>query len=128
MMHLRDGIFDEASVSVISADTVREIGRVAGRGPDVRRFRPNLVVTTQSAEPFPEQAWIGRKLRIGEAQLSIAMECPRCVMTTHGFADLPEDLGIMRKLVKEAGGNLGVYARVEQAGEVRTGDPIQLLD
>ena len=49
-------------------------------------------------------------------------------MTTHGFADLPKDPGIMRKLVKEAEGNLGVYAAIEAAGEVRRGDPIHLLD
>ncbi|MGC1650120.1 MAG: MOSC N-terminal beta barrel domain-containing protein, partial [Candidatus Sulfotelmatobacter sp.] len=30
MMQLRHGIFDEASISVIASDTVREIGRLAG--------------------------------------------------------------------------------------------------
>src|SRR5687768_11018170 len=33
MMHLKHGIFDEASISVIASDTVREIGRLAGRSP-----------------------------------------------------------------------------------------------
>ena len=42
MMHLRNGIFDDASISVIAFDTVREIGRLAGLSPDVRRFRPNI--------------------------------------------------------------------------------------
>jgi uncharacterized protein YcbX len=37
MMQLDQGIFDEASVSVIASDTVREIGRLAGHHPDVRR-------------------------------------------------------------------------------------------
>ena len=32
MMRLNHGIFDEASISVITSDTVREIGRLAGRG------------------------------------------------------------------------------------------------
>jgi hypothetical protein len=44
MMHLKHGIFDDASISVIPSDTVAEIGRLAGHGPDVRRFRPNVVV------------------------------------------------------------------------------------
>src|SRR6195256_1198786 len=44
MMQLKHGIFDEASISVIALDTVREIGRLAGRSPDVRRFPPNVVV------------------------------------------------------------------------------------
>src|SRR5271166_496646 len=37
MMQLKHGMFDEASISVIAYDTVREIGRLAGRTPDVRR-------------------------------------------------------------------------------------------
>src|SRR5207253_7469642 len=44
MMQLNHGIFDDATISVIASDTVREIGRLAGRSLDVRRFRPNVVV------------------------------------------------------------------------------------
>src|SRR5689334_22305285 len=44
MMHLKHGIFDDAVISVIASDTVREIGRLAGLSPDVRRFRPNVLV------------------------------------------------------------------------------------
>ena len=53
MMQLRHGIFDEASISVIASDTVREIGRLAGRSLDVRRFRPNVVVRLLRSVPFP---------------------------------------------------------------------------
>jgi uncharacterized protein YcbX len=41
---LKNGIFDDASISVIASDTVHEIGRLSGRSLDVRRFRPNVVV------------------------------------------------------------------------------------
>src|SRR5437867_8015967 len=34
MMQLNQGIFDEASISVIASDTVREIGRLAARSMD----------------------------------------------------------------------------------------------
>ena len=85
-------------------------------------------MSTASDERFPELAWIGKRVKIGEAVLSIAMECPRCVMTTLGFADLPKDPGVMRKLVEAAAGTLGVYASVETAGTVRTGDLIEVLD
>jgi uncharacterized protein YcbX len=95
---------------------------------DVRRFRPNLLIDTAQAGGFPEAAWAGRRLRIGDAVLQATVPCPRCVMTTHGFADLPRDPGVMRALVKEAGGELGVYAAVETPGSVRRGDPVTLLD
>jgi len=94
---------------------------------DVRRFRPNLLIETDDGQPFPERSWVGHRLAIGDAELEIVMDCPRCVMTTHGFAELPKDPGIMRTLVREADGNLGVYARVTTPGTVRRGDRVTLV-
>jgi uncharacterized protein YcbX len=92
---------------------------------DVRRFRPNLLLEADDDEGFPEEAWCGERLRVGDAVLRVAIRCPRCVMTTHGFEDLPKDPRVMRALVKEAGGNLGVYAEVETPGTVRVGDAVE---
>ncbi|HEV8394548.1 MAG TPA: MOSC N-terminal beta barrel domain-containing protein [Vicinamibacterales bacterium] len=52
MMHLNRGIFDEASVSMITAATVGEIGRLSAQPPDVRRFRPNILIGSLRAVPF----------------------------------------------------------------------------
>jgi hypothetical protein len=113
--------------------TTASLASMAERAPasrfDVRRFRPNfLIAPSGSADPFPEQAWRARRLRVGSATVEVTVECPRCSMVTHGFEDLPKDPGVMRALVREAGGILGVYASVEQPGEVRTGDPVEILD
>jgi uncharacterized protein len=93
---------------------------------DMRRFRPNLLLDTDP-EGFIENLWSGRALRVGTARLSLEMSCPRCIMTTHGFMDVPRDPRVMRALVRHNAGNLGIYASVQQAGQFAVGDPAELL-
>jgi hypothetical protein len=120
--------FDAYPLLVITEATLRRLRALAPRSViDVRRFRPNLVIATES-EGFPEATWTGKQLRIGGATLDVLAPCPRCVMITHGFADLPQDASLMRTVVKEADQNVGAYARVARAGEVRVGDVVELGD
>ena len=66
LMNLRQGIFDEACLSVISLSTAHCIGRESGVGVDLRRFRPNVVIETDSDGPFEEDRWVGGTLMFGE--------------------------------------------------------------
>ena len=120
--------FDAFPLLFISQASLAELSRLAPDSLfDLRRFRPNFVVGDTGDEPFPERAWCGKRVAIGDAVIEITIECPRCVMTTHGFDDIPKDPGVMRTLVKQAGGNLGVYAKIETPARVRVGDAIELL-
>ncbi len=95
---------------------------------DPRRFRPNLIVDVpDSDDPFPENGWVGQTIEIGDAQIRIDTECPRCVMITRPFADLPEDRSVLRRVVRDANQNLGVYATVTRAGDVRVGDEVRVV-
>jgi uncharacterized protein YcbX len=122
--------FDAFPLLLLTENALRSMREKAPDSEfDVRRFRPNFVLSASgSSVPFPESEWCGRRLQMGDAILKVTFECPRCVMTTHGFEDLPKDPKVMRALVRESGGNLGVYAAVEKPGRVRTGDSIALLD
>ncbi len=96
---------------------------------DRKRFRPNLLIEDfNSVGDFPEEAWEGFRLKVGSAVLKAEVVCPRCVVTTHGFEKLPKDPSIMRGLVKENNGNLGLYASVEEAGKISEGDKITRID
>ncbi|MFO0690364.1 MAG: MOSC domain-containing protein [Myxococcota bacterium] len=99
---------------------------------DARRFRPNFVVELDgpgSGEPtWPELAWVGRVLSIGELRFEITMPMMRCGMTTHAQAGLPKDPRIMRALVRDCAMNLGVGVTVLRAGHVRVGDAIRIAE
>ena len=121
--------FDAFPISIMSQQSLNTMNQLEGESQfDVRRFRPNLLVDIPDTDhPFPEQAWIGKTLSIGSVMLKIDTTCPRCAMTTHGFDDLPQDAQIMRKLVANSEGNLGIYASVVQAGSVTAGDSVSVM-
>src|SRR5258706_10175157 len=65
MMQMKHGIFDEASVSVIASEAIDEIERLAGRSPDMRRFRPNVAGRLTRPGAFQEDEWVGGVLSFG---------------------------------------------------------------
>jgi len=120
---------DLAPLLVMTRQSIDALAASApGAKMDERRFRPSLLVDAEGGDRFPEQAWVGKRLRIGGVLIEAPMTCPRCVMTTHGFDDLPKDPAIMRSLVSEADGNLGVYATILEPGEIRVGDVVETVD
>ena len=52
-------------LSLLSTQTIDGIGRAVGVRLDKRRFRENLYVDLHSGESFAEDAFVGRRLRIG---------------------------------------------------------------
>jgi MOSC domain-containing protein YiiM len=49
-------------------------------------------------------------------------------MTTLAQADLPADAGVLRTAAKQNQSHVGVYADVLQAGLIRRGDAVRLID
>jgi hypothetical protein len=120
--------FDVAPMLLLTTATLRRLQELAPASRvDVRRFRPNLLIDCDGGDDgFPELGWRGRRLRVGGVTLHVTVACPRCVMITHPFDDLPKDTGLMRTVVREANQCVGVYARVETAGVVSNGDVVEV--
>jgi uncharacterized protein YcbX len=119
--------FDAFPLLLLTDASLRHLAELAPDSKiDVRRFRPNLLIRS-TEQGFPEIAWAGKKLVVGNATLAVTVPCPRCVMITHGFGDLPRDPGLMRTVVRDADQNMGVYAAVEKPGTIRVGDDVRLV-
>ena len=119
--------FDCAVVHLLTTATLDRLGELYPRGRfEVRRFRPNIVVTPASGErTFIENAWVGHTLAIGdEVRLSVTGPCGRCVMTTLAQGDLPKDPEILRTAAQHNHVHVGVYAAVVRGGTIRRGDAL----
>jgi uncharacterized protein len=130
MMQLKHGIFDEASISVITSDTVHEISRLAGKGGDVRRFRPNIVVRSTRAVPFEEDEWLGGVLTFGDADdvaaVTVTTRDVRCAMVNFdpdGGSPSPE---VFKAVVRANQNNAGIYGTVTRIGQLAVGQTIVL--
>jgi uncharacterized protein len=132
LMNLKHGVFDESPISVISLGTVHSVARASGRGVDLcdlRRFRPNVVIETNSAEPFEEDSWVGGTLMFGEnggAVIGVTMKDERCVMVNFDPDTAERDSEVMKTVVRLNGNYAGVYGTVVRAGELRVGQVVTL--
>jgi uncharacterized protein YcbX len=129
------GFVDLYPLTVMTHST---LAHFAGLSPasrfDARRFRMNVMVDW--SEPgFPEDAWLGREVAIGDAvRLRVAMRDPRCALTTLAQDDLPLDPEVLRSMTAHNGhqvaGKLypcaGVYAVVAAPGVLRVGDRVSV--
>jgi uncharacterized protein YcbX len=126
--------FDAAPLHLLTTSTLERLAEhhPAGRF-ESRRFRPNVVVATESGG-FAENEWVGRSLRLGDAiRATVLVPVPRCVMTTLAQGDLPRDPAILRTPaqhnrlpVLDLGTFpcVGVYAGVAAGGRLARGDAV----
>ena len=131
LMRLKHGIFDDASVSVISLPTVAEICREAGVAPDRRRFRANILLETHNSEPFLEDGWVGGTLVFGEMEprpaVSVTARDVRCMMINLDPDAGTQDPRVLKAVVGLNKNNAGVYGTVVRTGTVRVGQLVSLV-
>jgi uncharacterized protein YcbX len=124
---------DELPVTLLSLASAEKLASDAGseRPRDSRRFR--MLVELDGCEPFEEDTWEGRVLRLGGALVKVMGPIPRCVVTTQGQdtgdKDFPTLTAIARHRGRGRNGTLdfGVYGTVLEPGVARVGEPAELV-
>lgn len=113
---------DAGAVSLVSTATLRWCEKQWGLNADPRRLRVNIVI--DSDEPFIEERWIGRTIKVGSAHLCVVARTVRCRMI-----DLTQDGATpngqwLKPLAEERNMQIAVYAEVAIPGECRVGDNV----
>ena len=132
MMQMKHGIFDDASLSVIASDTVREIARLAGQRPDVPRFRPNVLVRLLRPAPFQEDEWLGGVLSFGKKDddnapaIAVTMHDVRCSMVNLDPDTASPAPEMLKAAVRANQNNAGIYGTVTRIGRLAVGQSIFL--
>ncbi len=128
MMQIDHGIFDEAMISVIASETIREIGRLAGRSLDMRRFRPNIVVRSRRSGAFQEDAWLGGVLSFGEGDnapaITVTLRDVRCSMVNLDPDSARPAPEVLKAVVHANQNNAGIYGAVTRIGRLAVGQTI----
>jgi uncharacterized protein YcbX len=130
MMHLSRGIFDEASISVIASATVNDVARLAAQRPDVRRFRPNILIASLRSVPFEEDEWVGGVLWFGEASeatataIGITNRDERCSMVSFDPDSARPTPEVLKAIVRVRDNHAGVYGAVTRRGRVAVGQSV----
>lgn len=115
---------------LISQAALDGLGDRLGRRLDMRRFRPNVVLTDTAAHA--EDGW--RRLRIGRVELELVKPCTRCVFTTvdPDTAERDPDNEPLRTLLtyrRAPGGvTFGMNALVRGTGTIRLGDTVDIIE
>lgn len=122
----------QGAATLLCRSSAGALAAAAGRESiDTRRFR--MTIELDGCEPFAEDGWIGRELRIGGARLRPMGHVGRCTVTTldpdSGEVDLPT-LDLLRELRGEAATSeplaIGVHCAVLEPGAVALGDPVEI--
>ncbi len=116
-------------VSLISMQTIAQIGSELSMTMDKRRFRSNIYFhLTDEKGGFDEDRLVGCRLRIGpKATLMVLERDPRCKMISIDPQTSEHNPEVLRKVVQAHGNFAGVYCAVLVEGLVKKGDIVELI-
>jgi uncharacterized protein len=121
-------------VTLLSRASLAALRAAAGADGEVddRRFR--MLFLIEGAQAHEEDAWLGRRVAIGEAVVRVNGNVGRCAVTTQNPATGVPDLDTLQAIAAYRGEQpaterlpFGVWGEVETPGRVRVGDAVAAL-
>jgi len=127
LMQLKQGIFDETPISLLTLATSHKITNDSGIPSDVRRFRPNIVIDTQQSEPFTEDQWVGKTVIFGDDDspaVQVTLRDERCAMLNLNPDTAQSTPAVLKTVVQLNQNCAGVYATVIRLGRLSVGQTV----
>jgi uncharacterized protein len=122
------GIFDTFPLSFITAQTITRLSEMTSESLRVERFRPNFLIDAFGPQPFCEDTWVGRVLRIGGARMRVDKRDGRCAVITIDPLTSKRNPEILRVVAREREGCVGVYGTTVEPGRIRVNDEVRIED
>lgn len=116
-----------ASVTVVTRASLAGLAQEVGAPVDGARFRATFELEGDDLGPREEDDWVGRRLRIGDAEVRVSGLVPRCTVIDLDPATGVRDRRLLEALARgrrrDGLVTFGVEAEVTRPGRVSTGDP-----
>ena len=99
-------------MSVVTSASLARLAEVVGSPVDGARFRATVELDVDDLPPFVEETWVGRRLRLGTAEVEVRGPIPRCAVVNLDPATGTPDLRALQSL-PEARGDREVFFGVD---------------
>jgi hypothetical protein len=116
-----------SSLHLIGSGTLSMLNARVGEGAgDVRRFRPNIVVSTSDA--FIEDEWVGKDLLLGTVTALVKKRTDRCIVITRAVGEHPASRTTLKYLSRNHQREAGISLNPTRSGHISIGDLVEQKD
>jgi len=117
---------DYPSVSLINLASGTDLSRRMDQPLSPLRWRANIHL--EGLAPWAERDWIGKRLRVGSAELTVREAIVRCLATTANPETGQRDADTLAALQGAfSHREFGIYAEITATGSVAIGDTVEPL-
>ena len=121
------GVFDAMPLALLTTQTLASLAAFASTALDPQRFRPNLLIEAMGDATFPEDAWVGAVLQIGDARIRADRRDKRCVVVNIDPSTTERNATVLRSIARDRQACLGIYGSTVEPGIIAVGDVVRRI-